>query len=389
MRIAMIGQKGMPAKFGGVERHVHDLAVRLASRGHEVTVYNRAWYSGHTETHMDGVHIVTIPTLKTKHLDTPVHTVLSTLAAMRSGVDVMHYHGVGPALFSWVPRIFAPKIHVVTTFHSIDRKHEKWGLVARLVLRLGEWAACRFAHKTIAVSDTITQYARDVYDADAVYIPNAVEVNTPAETTETLSAFGLTSGKYILVISRLIPHKGIHYAIDAWKQLQRDKPDHVADLKLAIVGDGHYTDTYVQALKAQAAGDSRIVFTGFQSGQPLKELYSHAALMVHPSDNEGLPMVVLEGMSYGLPVLLSDIIEHKSLATDAAYLFQAGNTASLVAQLTALLEKNEEERWLHGQSNRSMVIREYTWETLMPRIEQVYERGTAPQRVASVEAVSA
>jgi glycosyltransferase involved in cell wall biosynthesis len=142
MRIAMIGQKGIPATFGGVERHVQDLSLELTRRGHAVTVYSRAWYAPDTGPNYQGISVVTIPTLRTKHFDTITHTFFATIRAMRAHHDIIHYHGVGPALLSFIPRYFAPGTTVIATFHSIDRKHRKWGLIARTMLRLGEWAAC-------------------------------------------------------------------------------------------------------------------------------------------------------------------------------------------------------------------------------------------------------
>lgn len=379
----MIGQKGIPAKFGGVERHVHDLAVRLASRNHDVTVYSREWYAGHTDTKYKGVHIVTLPTLKTKHLDTVTHTLLATIHAIKSDAEVIHYHGVGPSLFSWIPRVFAPQKRVVNTFHSIDRKHEKWGIIARLALRFGEWAACAFAHQTISVSETIKQYARDVYNAPTVYIPNAIELPEQKHTADSLHVFDLEPQKYVVIVSRLIEHKGIHYAIRAWKKLKKDQPEILKDLKLAIVGDGHYTDEYVRSLKTLAGKDKDIVFTGFRDGFILKELFANALMQIHPSDNEGLPIVVLEGMGYGLPVLVSDIIEHKGLVTDFRYRFTPGNVPALAAQLKEILELHEDERWLAGQRNRSLIAREYTWDVVMEQLEAVY----APEKVSQPESI--
>ena len=138
MRIAMIGQKGLPAKFGGVERHVHELSVRLVKIGHKVTVYSRKWYTGGKDKKFAGVEIQHLPSIRTKHLDAITHSFLATLNAIKNKSDVIHYHGIGPSLVSWIPRLFAPRIKVITTFNSIDRKHEKWGLGARLILKLSE-----------------------------------------------------------------------------------------------------------------------------------------------------------------------------------------------------------------------------------------------------------
>jgi glycosyltransferase involved in cell wall biosynthesis len=372
MKIAMIGQKGMPAVHGGVERHVHELASRLVAHGFSVRAYARSWYTKKTPRFVDGVELVYTPSLHTKHLDTITHTFLSTIHAMRSDIDIMHYHGVGPSLISWIPRIFTPRIRVITTFHSIDRKHRKWGALARFILRLGEKTACMFAHQTIAVSQTIQQYARDVYDAQLTYVPNGVTIKAPVTRTSALSHFDLKPNEYVLMVSRLIPHKGAHYLIGAWKQFQKTHAELAGGKKLVIVGDGHYTDAYVGRLQYEAKDDDSIIFTGFQTGETLDQLFAHAALFVHPSENEGMPLVVLEAMSHALPVLVSNIPEHRDLITRPAYLFHPGSVDDLVKKLVVLLKKNRAVLEKDGQMNRTIVAAEYDWDQVCEKIERLY-----------------
>lgn len=366
----MIGQKGIPARFGGVERHVHDLSIRLVKHGADVTVYSRSWYTPEQTGSFDGVHVQLIPTLRTKHLDTIVHTFLSTIHAMWHKADIIHYHGIGPSLLSWIPRLFTPSITVITTFHSVDRKHEKWGWFARKMLKCAEWTACRFAHRTVAISQTIAQYARDVYDCETAYIPNGIEAAQSCYGTNELSTWHLTAGQYIVMVSRLIPHKGAHYLINAYLTLKKQQKE--LAVPLVIIGDGYHTDAYVAELKHIAKNDADIIFTGFQYGDTLKQLTAHAKLMVHPSDQEGLPITVLEGMSYGLPVLLSDIPEHKQLVQDRQWLFHHGDTAHLAKQLASLLATAPDILEASGEKNRSFVETEYNWETLIHRILDIY-----------------
>lgn len=373
MRIAMIGQKGIPARDGGVERHVHDLAVRLSEKGYDITVYNRAWYSKSNATSLGEIKIVNIPTLHTKHLDTIIHTFLSTLHAIRHKHDIIHYHGVGPSLLSWIPRVFAPHMKVVTTFHSMDRKHEKWNWFAKLMLRLGEYTACNFAHTLIAVSPTIEQYARDVYDRKAIMIPNAVNISNPVYEAKHISEWGLEPGNYVLMVSRLIPHKGAHYLVDAWKELTLEKKEILQDTKLVIVGDGYYTDTYVKNLKEKAGANPNIIFTGFQTGDTLKALYSMARFQVHPSDNEGLPICVLEGMSFALPVVLSNIPEHRDLNGDAQSLFQYGSVSSLKKRLENFLTLTPQQLAEKGKNNFETIETTYNWNKIMNEIMDVYD----------------
>lgn len=371
MNISMIGQKGMPAHFGGVERHVHELSVRLAADGFAVSVYARDWYTDPSVTLYEGVEIRHIKTIKSKHLDTAIHTMLSTLDAIKRGADVIHYHGVGPALFSWIPRLLSKKTRVLTTFHSIDRKHDKWNGFARLVLRFGEWAACTFAHETIAVSQTIQQYARDAYDKEIVYIPNAVPEVKPTKETTLLKKWDLKKGNYMIMVSRLIPHKGAHDLIDAFillKETGRLKKG----MKLVIVGDGHHTDDYVASLKKQAKKHEDILFTGFQTGEVLNQLFSNAAFMVHPSYNEGLPICVLEGMSYKLPVLVSDILEHRDLVYNHEYLYEVGNVTALADSMEVLQKKKKSELNKQGKHNKQITDTEYHWDTVVQKIARLY-----------------
>lgn len=387
MNIAMIGQKGMPAIHGGVERHVEGLSKRLVERGLDVTVYARAWYSPDMHTELDGVAIRYVPTIHTKHLDTITHTFLATIDAIRNKVDIIHYHGVGPSLLSWIPRVFAPHIRVVTTFHSIDRKHRKWNLFARFMLMVGEWTSCAFSHRTIAVSQTIKQYARDVYDAEVDYIPNAVSIPERTDAETELRKWSLNKGKYVLMVSRLIPHKGAHYLIDAWKQLKEKHPQVLKGMKLVIVGDGYYTDEYVHSLQMQADGHHDIVFMGFQSGETLHQLFSHARCMVHPSDNEGLPIVVLEGMSYGLPLLVSDIIEHRDLIRDKNQQFTAGSVKSLTKKLKEFLETDTALLQEVGEQHKEVIRGEYEWSEVVSHIIRLYvdEQAARNARIFATE----
>ena len=247
MRIAMIGQKGMPASHGGVERHVHDLSVELAKTGHSVTVYSRSWYSQlSADATVEGVLVKHLPTLKTKHLDTISHALFASFHALFQGYDVVHYHGVGPSLVSWIPRLFS-KSKVVTTFHSIDRYHQKWGAFARLVLRLGEKAAVWFAHDTITVSRSLEMYCLNEFDQETVHIPNGVKKSNPTKDSTVLKKFGLKPNQYILMVSRLVPHKGAHLLVEAFTALKNANETNPAftNLKLVIVGGSVYTNKYI------------------------------------------------------------------------------------------------------------------------------------------------
>lgn len=377
MKIAMIGQKGVPAIFGGIERHVDELSSRLADRGHEVLVYCRKWYID-TEIQMSKstcktVRQIVVPTIRTKHLDAVVHTLLSTLHAIRENPDIYHYHGVGPSLLSWIPRLVRPHARVITTFHCIDRKHQKWGLVARIALRLGEWAACRFAHTTITVSRTLEQYCQEVYETSTVYIPNGVS-NRDISGDTLIKRFGLVKNEYIAQVARLVRHKGEHLTISAWQTLRREHPELAANKKLVIVGDGAFTDDYVTELKQLAADDTSIVFTGFQSGAMLDELFTNALFLVHPSLSEGLPITVLEAMSYGKVVVASDIPENMEVIAENGVAVRTGDVHDLAKKMEMLLKAVERLPKV-GARARTFVLEHYHWDDIASAVLRVYERA--------------
>ncbi len=376
MRIAMIGQKGIPAVYGGVERHVEELAARLSEGGFDVTVFCRPWY-GKTEVKSEklkiykGINLAYLPSLKTKHLDAISHTFLATIYAMFGKYDIIHYHGVGPSLLSFLPRIFCPKTKVVTTFHCIDRKHQKWGFFARLALRMGEWAACQFAHETITVSKTLQQYCSEAYDVDTAYVPNGVNVIeiSPDPSSETLKKYNLEKDKYLLMVSRLVRHKGAHYLIRAFQDLQKNDTS-FSDLKLVFAGDSVFTDDYVKELKDLAKGDQNIIFVGFQSGRPLEDLFLNSLAVVHPSESEGLPVAVLEAMSYGKVVLASDIPENMELIKEYGLSFQNKNVGDLEKRIKEMLARHD--LLAKGAEARKFVTENYNWDYVVSEVKKVY-----------------
>jgi len=376
MRIAMIGQKGIPAIYGGVERHVEDLSRELAKQGHDVLVYARAWYTSKALKNYHGVKIVHTPTIHTKHLDTIFHTFTATINALRQNCDVIHYHGVGPALLSWIPRVFAPQVKVIATFHCIDRYHQKWGLVAKLMLWLGEKAICTFPHQTIAVSRTIQNYCLNEYHTKTDYIPNGVVI-AKNNGANLLEKYNLVPNKYILMVSRLVRHKGAHYLLEAWQMARSQNPELLKDYKLAIVGGSTFTEDYVDELHYIARGDKSIVFTSWLHGQILEETYANCALYVNPSENEGMPITVLQAMAYGKPVLLSDIPEHQELVIDRNFLFRNASIVDLADKITKLI-KNEDLRIATGLENKKLTKKSFNWNNLSKQTLAIY---TAKEKI--------
>ena len=381
MRIAMIGSKGMLATVGGIERHVEDLSAKLAERGFRVSVYSRPWYTGHapwSERVLRGVRVITLPSLRTKHLDAISHTFLATLHAMRERPEVYHFHGVGPALVSFLPRMFRPSARVIATFHCVDRQHAKWGAVARFALALGERAACAFPHETIAVSPTLAAYCRERYGRSVSCIPNGVHVRAPmvsATRDAALAPFGLRAGSYVLTVARLIPHKGVHTVIEAFRKFRIEYPEH-AHLRLAVVGGPSFTDRYVAELARAAGGDLAIVFLGAQHTSTLDALYDGAIALVHASRSEGLPIVLLESAAHGVMAIASDILEHRSiLASIGGLLFHVGDPNDLVAKIAMVAQCAPESRGRIAASLRASVARAYAWDDIADRVEERYRNA--------------
>ncbi len=371
MRIAMIGQKGIPALYGGIERHVEELSLELARNGHEVLVYARAWYTPTAIKNYHGIKIKHIPTIHTKHLDTIAHTFLSTLHALGQKPEIIHYHGVGPSLLSWMPRILSPKTKVISTFHCIDRYHQKWNWFARKMLLLGEKFACLFPHQTIVVSKTIQSYCQNEFYHQTTYIPNGVEKYSAPVGSSLLSEWNLRPQKYLLTVTRLVRHKGVHYLIDAWQTARQQNPELLNGYKLVVVGDSTFTDEYVRELKEMARGEDSIIFTGWQNGRSLAELFHNAVMMVHPSENEGLSLAVLRAMSLGKAVLVSDISEQKELITDYRFWFANTNIDSLSHKIVENLRHPE---WMAeaGAKNKILAEKKYNWVNIAKQTEQIY-----------------
>jgi len=386
MRIAMIGQKGIPALYGGIERHVDELSKGLVELGQDVFVYSRPWYSKERKSEIDGVKVIYTPSLKSKHFDAISHTFISIIHATLKDFDVIHIHGVGPALMAWLPKFIKPRQKVVVTFHCIDRKHQKWGIFARIMLRLGEYSACRFADRTITVSRTLNQYCSEAYDSMTQYIPNGVTLNK-ANGSNELTQFGIEPNEYIVMISRLVRHKGAHYLIDAYKQLKKRNPEILGNKKLVFVGDSAFTDDYVKELREMGASDSDIVFTGFQSGETLKQLFENAYICVHPSESEGLPICVLEAMSYGLPVLASDIPENMEVVEEAGLSFENKNIEDLATKLEKYLPQDEKLIEI-GENAREFVDKNYNWKDISQEVSGLYF-DLKPECKFSEEALSA
>ena len=367
MKIYMIGQKGIPTTAGGVERHVEELAIRLAKEGHEVYAYCRPYYTNKKIKKYRGVNLIHLPSLKTKHLDAISHTLLASFDVLRRDADIIHYHAIGPASMCWLPKIFKPAAKIIATPHSQDYHHQKWGFFARLYLRFGEQIACRLPAATISISKTLQKHSWSAYQCDSVYIPNGTPKAMFARAKE-IAKWGLKGNDYLLSVSRLVRHKGVHHLIKAYQGLRTSK-------KLVIVGDSAFTDDYVNELKELAKGDSNIIFTGNQNGRVLNELYANCYAFVQPSEAEGLSIALLEAMSFGRPVLVSDIPENLEVVDGVMnknfVTFQHRNVIDLRKKLEKLLRSPVLAENI-GKKAKTHIENNYNWDDITRKVIRVY-----------------
>ncbi len=360
LRIAMIGSRGLPLVYGGIERHVAEIGSRLAARGHEVTVFGRRPFSAGGDHR--GMRIRVLPSIPTKNLETASNSLAAALGAFFGPYDIVHFHGVGPSLFSWITA--ARGMTTVATIHAGDYRQSKWGPAARSLLRLGERTAVRGTHAAIAVSRIMAAELEARYGCPVVYIPNGADLRE-APPFGQAAALGLESGRYILAVGRFIVERGFHTLLEAF----RDVP---TDCRLVIAGDARFEERYERRLREMA--DPRVVFPGYVSGTLLDELYAHCAFYVLPSTVEGLPISLLEAMSFSRPVLVSDIPENLEVSGGIAGTFLRGNAADLSRALERMLAMNDAERLRLGAAARERVASRYTWDRVTDEVEALYRR---------------
>ncbi len=365
MKIAFIGQKGIPSNSGGIEKHVQELSTQLAKAGFDVSVYSRPHYTGNRKQRYQGVNVINLPSFNTKHFDAITHTFFSSLHAIFQSYDIIHYHGVGPSLLSFIPRLFNPKTKVIVTFHCIDRQHQKWNWLAKQFLSLGEWTACTFPHQTITVSEVLYKYCQYRFDKTTNYIPNGVKITRHKADLQILKKFNLKKQGYFLSVSRLVKHKGIHTLIQAYLQLKTDK-------KLVIVGGSARTNDYVTYLHELAAGNPNIIFTDEQTGRQLETIFKNAYAFVQPSETEGLSITLLEAIAYGLPVITSDIEENQEIAKGLSLEFKSKNVKDLTNKLQQAL-KDTKVLKAKAKFAKKLITKKYNWLSITKQTIDVYQ----------------
>jgi glycosyltransferase involved in cell wall biosynthesis len=360
----MIGQKGYPPVGGGIERHVAELARRLAARGYLVDVYSRPHYSQASgDSDVPGLRVIRLPSLPTKHLDAFSHTLVSSLDVLRHDTDIVHYHALGPGLLAWIPRWLGRRRTVVTV-HGLDWQREKWGPVARGVLKLGEAASCRLPDRTIVVSRALQAHFRAQRGVETVYIPNGITPPGPV-SLQPLRAAGLPE-HFVLFAARIVPEKGLHLLLAAHRDLPEDLR---RAFPLVVAGDAGFTRGYLEGLREQAHPEVR--FLGFVHGPLLEALFAGASVMVLPSTLEGLSVALLEAMAHGRCCLVSNIPPNLEAAGGCCAVFPSGSTAGLRDRLAELLRDGPRRAQL-GARARQHAEATYSWDAVADQTVQLY-----------------
>ena len=366
----MIGQKGIPAQYGGVEKAVEELAARLVQRGHHVTAFNKREAGQPQPGEYRGIELRYVPAFGGKHLRNMSQSFSASLATVAHRYDIVHYHALGPCLASPLARLRLGT-RVVNTIQGRDDQRAKWGRPAQLVLSSAAWMSAHVPHGGIAVSQQLQREFLQDFGRATVYIPNGVSVVPEQPVTpedDPLIRFGLQPGRYLVNIGRLVPEKAIDQLLRAWARVD-------TDVRLAIVGGSSHTDDFVDRLHRLAAQDERIVLTGPVYGPGQDRLFRQAAGYVMPSLLEGLPLALLEAISYGLPVTVSDIPPHLEVVGSSEpgqRVFHAGDLDDMAKQLQLMVDDLAGERQA-AHLLHTRVVEEFSWERVTNKTEQYYE----------------
>lgn len=370
LNIAMFGHKRIPSREGGVEIVAEELSVRMAKLGHKVTCYNRGGhhvsgqqYDTNTADKYQGVRLKTVPTLDKKGLAAVTSSFFAAICAAFSKAQIIHIHAEGPAFMTWLPKLFGKK--VIVTVHGLDWQREKWkqGFASKYI-RWGEKMAVRHADHIIVLSEGVQKYFLDTYAKQTIYIPNGVSKPISVKAERITEFYGLHKDDYILFLGRLVPEKGIHYLIDAYRGLCTDK-------KLVIAGGVSDSDEYGVKLTEMAEKDEKIIFTGFVQGRILEELYSNAYVYVLPSDLEGMPLSLLEAMSYGNCCVVSDIPECTEVVGDKAAVFPKGDVAALQNCLQQLCDDQDLVADYKAKAS-DYICSKYSWDATAEKTLALY-----------------
>ena len=359
MKIFVTGTRGIPDILGGVETHCQELFPRIAEMGFDITIIRRKSYVKDTMTEYKNVRLIDIETPKKKSFEAIVHTFKAILEAKFQKADIVHIHAIGPALLVPIARLLG--IKVVFTHHGPDYDRDKWGKFAKWILRMGEKTGMYYANHIIVISEHIRRMIQQKYPdkKNITLIYNGINPVFPARSTEHLQSLDLTEYGYILAVGRLVKEKGFDKLIEAFKQLSP------VSIKLVIAGDADYQDEYTQKLKEMCKEQKNIRLVGFIKGEKLAQLYTYARIFVLPSTHEGLPIALLEAMSYNCPVLASDIPANKEIGLPEECYFKSGDLSCLQQALKKQLENAQTERVSYNLSA-------YNWTNIAGQTKEIY-----------------
>ncbi|MCL6582145.1 MAG: glycosyltransferase family 4 protein [bacterium] len=363
MVVNVIGTRGFPNIQGGVEKHCESLYPLIAARGLQVKVFRRLAYLNREQRRIKFFHKVKFHdlwTLRNKNFEAIIHSFLAAIICLIDRPDIVHIHNIGPSLV--LPLLKLGRLPTVVTYHSPNYEHSKWGWIACKILKIGELFVIRWADQIIFVSKV---QAERINKRNKVYIPNGVHAPKLTTNIDYLLKIGVKPNQYILAVARFVPEKGLDDLIKAFKAMS-------CNYKLLIAGDADHETNYSKNLRQMAQTDKRIILTGYITGDPLDQVYSHARLFVLPSHNEGLPLALLEAMSYGLSVLVSDIAAHREIGLDSRRYFRCGDIDDLRAKMEFFLDKElpDEEK----QKMRRQIEEKYNWDKIAEQTIEVYQR---------------
>ena len=371
MKIAMFGHKRIPSREGGIEIVVEELCRRMVQKGHAVTCYNRkgqhvsgAEFTEQVGAVYEGIKMKSVPTIDAKGLAAVTSSFFAALKTAFGKYDVVHVHAEGPAAFCWIPKLFGKK--VILTVHGLDWARAKWqGGFGEKYIRFGEKMGVKYADEIVVLSKGVQTYFKDTYQRDTKFIPNGVIRPEQVAPEIIIDKYGLQKDDYILFLGRLVPEKGVKYLVEAFKQVNTEK-------KLVIAGGASDSQDFVQEIETMAKGDERILFTGFVQGKELDELYSNAYVYVLPSDLEGMPLSLLEAMSYGNCCLVSDISECTEVVEDKAATFAKSDVADLKEKLQWLCE-NKDIVLQYKDGAADFICGKYNWDEIVDKTLELYQ----------------
>jgi len=368
IRIAVTGVRGVPATWGGVEHHCENLYSHLAERGYDITIYARSYYVPKNISLYKGLKIKRLPTLNFKYTDALLHTLFAIVHILYKNPDIVHIHGIGPCFFSWMPRIFRPRMKVFFTCHGLDWQRKKWPWLASKLIYLGELSAIRFAQYRVVVSRELQGYFDSAHGIKTFYIPNGITPLTPKEPN-LIKQWGLSPRGYFLCVGRLVPEKRMEDVIKAYLSNPRG-------CRLVIVGDNAAAGQYMNDLIKLAANNPSIIFTGYQFGAVLQELFSNTRAFITASELEGLPITLLEALSYGVMCVTSDIGPHRELVEILPGLtFPVGDIPALSGHMNHLETMTENQYEDFKQKAIAMITRQFSWDNACGEHDRLYRES--------------